>query len=198
MGGMDSPSARLRRPSRSLARNLSAKDLFCQIGGEDMPKGGHNKKPTALKVLEGTARRDRLLNEPRPASVTPKCPAWLPREGKKKWGELAPKLEKLGLLTELDGEKLAAMCMHWALMVEAAQDLKKRGFLVSSARDDGALVKNPSLQILRDNSAAFDRYAGEFGMGPRSRSNIDLPVQNEDDDFMLQLTRSMRGGDIDD
>ncbi len=194
MGGMDSPSARPRGPSRSLARNLSAKDLFCQIGGEDMPKGGHNKKPTALKVLEGRARCDRLLNEPRPASVTPKCPAWLPREGKKKWGELAPKLEKLGLLTELDGEKLAAMCMHWALMVEAAQDLKKRGFLVSSARDDGALVKNPSLQILRDNSAAFDRYAGEFGMGPRSRSYIDLPVQDEDDEFLKKI---LRGGEID-
>lgn len=194
MGGMDSPSARPRGPSRSHARNLSAKDLFCQIGGEDMPKGGHNKKPTALKVLEGRARCDRLLNEPRPASVTPKCPAWLPREGKKKWGELAPKLEKLGLLTELDGEKLAAMCMHWALMVEAAQDLKKRGFLVSSARDDGALVKNPSLQILRDNSAAFDRYAGEFGMGPRSRSYIDLPVQDEDDEFLKKI---LRGGEID-
>jgi P27 family predicted phage terminase small subunit len=163
-----------------------------------MPKGGHNKKPTALKVLEGTARRDRLLNEPLPACATPKCPEWLPREGKKKWRELAPKLEKLGLLTELDGEKLAAMCMHWALMVEATQDLKERGFLVTSAREGGELVKNPSLQVLRDNSAAFDRYAGEFGMGPRSRSYIDLPAQNEDDDFMLQLTRSMRGGDIDD
>jgi len=145
-----------------------------------VPRGGHNRKPTALKVLQGTARPDRMVNEPKPQPIAPKPPSWLPREARRKWRELAPKLERLGLLTELDGEKFAAMCMHWAVMVEAAKEIKRRGVLVPSARGDGALVKNPALQILRDNSKAFDRYAGQFGMDPQSRGRIDLPESDEE------------------
>lgn len=154
-----------------------------------MSKGGHNKKPTRLKILEGTFRKDRAVNEPRPAPVAPKCPSWLPREGKRKWRELAPKLERLGLLTELDGEELAALCQHWAIMVEAARDIKRRGILIPSAREDGVTVKNPALQVLRDNSAAFDRYAGRFGLSPQDRSRIDLPQAGEEDDPLERLLR---------
>jgi len=140
-----------------------------------------NRKPTQLKILQGTARKDRLKNEPKPRPIRPKCPRWLPPEGKRKWKQLAPKLEKLGLLTEVDGEKLAAMCLHWSILLEAAKDVKERGILIPSAREDGALVKNPSLQILRDNSAAFCKIAGEFGLDPVNRGRIDVKVEQEKD-----------------
>lgn len=70
--------------------------------------------------------------------------------------------------------------------MEAAKDLKKRGILIPSAREDGALVKNPALQILRDNSAAFNRYAAEFGMDPQNRSRIDLPGDSEEKDTEME------------
>jgi len=117
----------------------------------------------------------------------PVCPDWLPGEGARKWNELASKLFDAGLLTELDGEKLAALCMHWAVMVEAAQDLKERGILVEGAREGGGLVKNPSCQILKDNSAAFDRYAAGFGMDPRSRAHVESQPWDEDDEFLKRL-----------
>lgn len=159
-----------------------------------MPSGGHNRKPTALKILAGTAQPCRLKNEPKPAPVAPKCPSWLNKEAKKKWKELAPKLEKLGLLTELDGEKFAALCLHWSLMVEAARGVKDRGVLIPSAREDGALVKNPSLQILRDNSTAFDRYAAQFGLDPQNRSRLDMPPvrEGDDDDAFFAYTRAAK------
>jgi P27 family predicted phage terminase small subunit len=122
----------------------------------------------------------------------PVCPDWLPGEGARKWNELAPKLFDAGLLTELDGETLAVMCMHWAVMVEAIQDLRERGILVTGARGDGGLVKNPSLQVLKDNSAAFDRYAAGFGMDPRSRAYVDSQPENEDDEFLKKI---LRGGE---
>jgi len=154
-------------------------------------KGGHNRKPTALKVLEGTARRDRLKNEPKPRPIRPRCPRWLPPEAKRKWRELTPKLERLGVLTELDGEKLATACLHWSLMIEAAKDVKERGILIPSAREDGALVKNPGLQILRDNSAAFCKIAGEFGLDPVNRGRIDVAINSSDEEseFERLLTK---------
>ena len=150
------------------------------------------RKPTQLKVLQGTARKSRLTNEPKPKPAAPKCPDWLSKEAKRKWKELAPKLEKLGLLTELDGEQLAALCTHWSIIQQAAKDIKERGILIPSAREDGALVKNPALQVLRDNSMAFSKYAGHFGLDPVSRGRINLSDEKEKDDFEEFLNRGKK------
>ena len=159
-----------------------------------MPSGGRNKKPTALRLLEGNpGKRPLPANEPKPSPKAPKCPAWLPKEAKRKWKELAPKLGRLGLLTELDGEKLTALCLHWSIMVAATKDVTERGNLVPSAREDGAMVKNPSLQILRDNSAAFDRFATGFGLDPVNRSRIVLPAGPEETDGIAALFAGLKG-----
>jgi len=152
-----------------------------------MAKGGHNKKPTALKILEGNpGKRPLPTNEPKPIPLAPKCPAWLPKLAKRKWKELSPKLEALGLLTELDGEALATLCLHWALMIEASEDIKARGLLIPSVKDK-TLIKNPSLQIFRDNSVAFDRYASHFGMDPQSRSRLSVSPAEKEIDGMEAL-----------
>lgn len=159
-----------------------------------MPKGGHNRKPTNLKVLEGNpGKRPLPKNEPKPAPIAPKCPSWLPAAGKRLWKQLAPKLSALGLFTEVDGAAFAAMCLHWALLTEAAVDLKRRGAVVDSAREDGAMVKNPSLQVLRDNSSAFAQYAARFGLTPQDRCRISVPGAETDDDGMDALLSGVKG-----
>ena len=69
---------------------------------------GPAPKPTALKVLDGNPRH-RPINrsEPRPRPVAPKCPSWLDAEAKREWRRIAPALERIGLLTEIDGTALA-------------------------------------------------------------------------------------------
>src|SRR2546421_647039 len=89
-----------------------------------MPKGGHNAKPTGLKVLEGTYRRDRAKREPKPLPVAPACPSWLDATGRAKWRELKPQLDRLGLLTEIDGDALAAYCSAWSRYQAALNRLR--------------------------------------------------------------------------
>ena len=160
-----------------------------------MPQGGHNRKPTVIKVLEGNPGKRQLPErEPKPMPVAPTCPKWLPRAAKNLWNELAPQLERIGLLTAADGQTFASLCLHWSLMREAAEDIAKRGTLVPSAREDGAMVKNPSLQVLRENSAAFRGYAQAFGLDPQARSRISLPPEPEKDDGMGILLSGLRIG----
>ena len=162
-----------------------------------MGKRGPKKKPTDLKILNGTFRNDRDTEGPKPKPIKPKYPAWLPRKAKLKWNELAPKLENLGLLREIDGEEFARYCLYTVRAREAEEDISKKGLLVPGATP-GTMVKNPSVQIARDYSAAASRLADKFGLNPSSRNGLNLNEDNSEDDFMEYLIRGAerkKGGD---
>jgi len=158
-------------------------------------RGGHNRKPTRLKVLEGTARADRLRNEPQPRPIRPKRPRWLPREARRFWDELAPKLEKLGVLCETDGPAFALCAVHYAIAVEAAKVLKDQGVIVADpehpAGEKPAVRKHPLLSVLRDHSAAFRAYSSLFGLSPADRGRLNISVE-EDSNSLEYLWLSRR------
>jgi len=71
---------------------------------------GRLSKPTALKILEGKrGHRPLPQNEPQPA-LGAVAPTWMSLGARKEWGLLAPVLERMGVLTEADGETLAELC----------------------------------------------------------------------------------------
>ena len=113
----------------------------------------NKRKPTVLKVIEGTARADRApRNEPKPKKRAPSCPTWLLREAKAEWKRVVKELEPLGVLTGVDRACLAAYCQLWARIHE----LETQG--------NGA------------SAAMFTQlrlYAVELGLTPSSRGGID-------------------------
>src|SRR5690606_24169605 len=115
--------------------------------GDPMPA----RKPTRLKLLQGTARPCRMKNEPEPEllEALPNPPSYLGRDARRLWKLRGPQLVQMGLLTASDLETFETMCTHYGLMTEAARALKKEGILVEGER---GLVKNPAAQIHRDNS----------------------------------------------
>ncbi len=148
-----------------------------------MGKRGPGKTPTRMKVLRGTARREDLKRrEPKPTQKAPKCSDWLPKEAKKKWKELAPEMERLGLLTELDGMAFSMLLLHWYVAVEASRAMISEG--ISSEDERGLPRKHPLAQILRDNSAMFRAFCAEFGFSPSTRAGLDLPASEEHNEIM--------------
>lgn len=146
-----------------------------------MPKG-RPPKPTALKVLEGNpGKRPLNQHEPKPKPISPKCPAWLDKEAKKMWKDLAPKLERLGLLTVIDGAALAAACQRWACFVDCEKIIQKEGYVMEIERFDkqGNSIgiyeqQRPEVSIGRQALADFRAFCTEFGMTPASRSRISV------------------------
>lgn len=139
------------------------------------------KKPTHLKVLEGNpGKRPVAANSPKPNPVAPKCPTDAPAEVKKMWRKLAPALENLNLLTEVDGEGLAIALGHAALASKALKELMDPDAKISD--DDShnqRQRKHPAAQVFRDNSEAFLKWSQEFGLSPAARNKIDLPQTDE-------------------
>lgn len=89
---------------------------------------GRPPKPTNLKLLEGNPGKQQLnKNELKPKTIVPKCPTWLDPIAKKEWKLVVPELERLGLLTCVDGAALEGYCQSYARWVQAEQFIAKHG-----------------------------------------------------------------------
>ena len=122
---------------------------------------GRPPKPTALKLLQGNPGRRKLNDqEPKPPlGCDP--PPFIKNDPdlRAEWKRQAPRLERLGLLTEIDGDALATLCaleVRFRLMLEAG-DASTTALAV----------------IAKEKRALWSR----FGMTPadRVRVKVDKP-----------------------
>lgn len=162
-----------------------------------MPKGGHNRKPTALKIVQGTARKDRLPeNEPEAPALTeiPKPPTGLNRWARKAWRALAPYLVDNGVLSDLDLLAFEACCIQYGIAKELEYRIthwpvidRETGEVVRIQKQslaDYLYGRNsqtmPEFTAMRQAWAQFKAYLEQFGLSPASRSRIDLSKGGED------------------
>ena len=144
-----------------------------------MPRTGRPPKPTALKVLEGTARSDRLKTEPQPEVRAPRCPSWLPQAAKSEWKRLAKTLVALGLLSDLDRGVFCAYCVAWAKWRKAEELLEKHNLLVKTP--NGYPVQSPLVSIAKQEREAMLKAGTELGLSPAARTRIDVRKVTERD-----------------
>ena len=145
-----------------------------------MGRRGPAPTPTALRVLKGrTDHRPLPIGEPRPAPIMPRCPLWLDDEGKREWRKIAPKLFRLGLLTEVDGEALACYCQSLSMLRTATAVLHKRGQAFSTP--SGYKQQRPEVAIAMKSMLLVRAFAAEFGMTPSARTRINVDRDDDDD-----------------
>lgn len=165
---------------------------------------GRPRKPTNLKLLEGNpGRRPLPENEPKPRPVAPKRPAWLNSEAKRMWKRLAPELERLGLLTSVDGEAFAAACQAWGTYVECERLFKSkdpetgqrmgRTYTYVNKAGQANIIERPEVRIGQKALEAFHRFCSEFGLSPASRARIAVKAEAEGFDPMEELLRRPGG-----
>lgn len=168
-----------------------------------MGRRGPPPKPTALKILTGNPGK-RALNkrEPQPPRSAPKCPTWLSKEAKREWRFIVPILDKLNVLTEIDGAALAMYCTAFANAVEATRILNAEGLQIKTpwvnkagfviVGPDGRtpvgfdVVVHPMLRVQRESSASAKQFLTEFGLTPASRSRLQVPTAASDEVDPLQ------------
>jgi P27 family predicted phage terminase small subunit len=146
--------------------------------------GGHNRKPTLMKVLEGTARADRTMpNEPKPEVLTipPPMPEGLNQWGQKEWEKMTLELTEIGMLTTIDSSQLAAYCNEMGNYWEC--ELRRKGVCPKNESDEAielaeTFYKNYFDMAQKHLKAAKD-LAVQFGFTPASRTRINLPKKEE-------------------
>lgn len=149
---------------------------------------GRRPLPTAVKKLHGNPGK-RPLNElePKPSLGAPEIPAWMPKEAAEKWHSISRELDAMGVLSKIDGEALAGLCVSWARWVEAQAEITKHGILLTEPiykwdRKKKKHVKvgtrvtgkNPAIAVAVAELKNMLRFAVEFGLTPASRTRLSI------------------------
>jgi len=151
-------------------------------------KQGRKPKPSALKELEGNPGK-RPINkaEPKPKTGMPSCPRHLNTQARKEWHRMAPQLQKLGLLTQIDRAALAGYCQCYGRWVEAEKKLKElAGISVDKVpylykTSNGNLIISPLLIVANKSLEQMHKFLVEFGLTPAARSRIAISGGESDD-----------------
>lgn len=139
---------------------------------------GRKPKPTNIKKLEGNpGKRPFNTKEPRPNKVAPECPDWLLPDAQDEWKRLAPSLENLGLLTDIDMTAFAGYCQAYARWREAEEFITQHGTIFKTP--SGYVQQVPQVSIAQQNLKIMQSFCSEFGLTPASRSRLQVGSNNE-------------------
>jgi P27 family predicted phage terminase small subunit len=141
---------------------------------------GPRPKPSALKHLEGTFRKDRApVHEPEPTRSALAAPAWLAGDAREEWERVAPELDRLNLSTVVDYATFLGYCMSYARALQAEEEISLWGLTMSGLH---TTVANPAVAIARLEWAQVRKFAAEFGLTPAARTRVNGKPDEEPKD----------------
>lgn len=143
---------------------------------------GRKPTPTHLKVLRGNPGKRKInTKEPKPKPVAPKCPKWMGPVGRKEWRRVVPELERLGLLTVVDGAALEGYCRAYEQWVEAEKFMREHGTIFKT--EGGYIQQLPQVAIAQKYLQIVKSFCAEFGLTPSSRSRMNVTDEDDEDEM---------------
>ncbi len=124
------------------------------------------------------------MDEPQPSKGSQKPPNWMNRQAKRAWEEIAPELNKLGLLTVLDRQSLARYCCAHARWMRAEQWLDENSDTYP-LRDDKGRIKYvaqfPQVSISKNFANLANALGQDFGLSPSARVRLHAGPRDDGD-----------------
>ena len=145
---------------------------------------GRPPKPTELKILDGTYRKDR--DGKRATSSTgqqitemPAPPKSLGKVGQQHWNTAAEILIGLGVLASSDLPALELYAATWQDKADCEADIAKNGYVQTNPKtgleSDRPAVKRRAAAIER-----IIRLIGRLGFSPADRRSLPAPFTTQD------------------
>ena len=146
---------------------------------------GRKPKPTDMKVLQGTFRKDRSdEREPKPAGRLRDAPDHLTAEQKEIWNDAIQNAPS-GLLKPLDWSVFEVWVVASHTHRVAAEKVQTMGQIVKSP--SGYPIVNPFLSSMNKQAAIMIKAASELGFSPTARSRIVIAEEVIQDDPWAKL-----------
>ena len=142
---------------------------------------GRKKLPTALKKMQGTLEKSRVIDNEMQVdlcSEVPPPPSWLSKIGKQEWKKITLQLHNLNMLHKIDLRLIEAYCNEISLYIETEQLLRNKGRIQAFKNPDGTLKHTqavPYQKISKDALNSALKLAAQFGITPVARASISAP-----------------------
>ena len=140
-----------------------------------MGRRGPPPTPTTILKLRGSWRANLNRDEPEPEPGPPEKPSWLDSYASGAWDELVPLLERMRVLTEADGKALTLLCTTWSRWRQCEEFVAEHGEVYPIKDKEGKtkeLRRFPQAVAADTLGRAVNRYLGEFGLSPATRTRI--------------------------
>lgn len=158
-------------------------------------KPGPKPTPNNVHYLNGNPSKKplgQLMDSLQPEIEVPGCPSHLLPEAKKEWKRITGELYRYGLISKLDRAALCLYVQSWAELVWAEKALnramdeadKKRkaaetvgqeyigGDGMTLITTNGNVIYSPHWIIANKARHNVDKFLGNFGMSPSSRTRV--------------------------
>tara|TARA_R110000744_G_scaffold72211_1_gene145151 strand:+ start:127 stop:603 length:477 start_codon:yes stop_codon:yes gene_type:complete len=145
---------------------------------------GRKKLPTALKEMQGTLEKSRVLENEMEVDLVldlPDAPDLLSTIGAAEWYKVTTQLFNLKMLHHIDLPLILSYCNEMSLYIESEIELRKNGRIDNFKNSNGDLIRSqakPLVKIKNDALANALKLAALFGISPVARANISVPVTN--------------------
>lgn len=136
---------------------------------------GRRPTPAYLKEVQGTGRPSRA--NPVPPAVTPgrpRIPRHLSPGARAAWRVFAPILDRMGVLTNVDGMALERACECYADIRELQATITREGRTYETRTERGDIMHRarPEVAALADADRRLKAWLVEFGLTPAARSRV--------------------------
>jgi len=132
-------------------------------------------KPTALKVVQGTFRKDRSeANEPLLPVCRPDPADYLDDEARDFHAELVDVLELMQVVTLADRAALSAIADVWSELSAYRSEIELHGLTIEGVDNQGnkKLKANPAVAMRADAWRRLMSGLQQFGLTPSSRTKV--------------------------
>lgn len=156
------------------------------------PGRGRKPKPVELKILQGNPGKRPIpddIPQPEKLYTVPEAPAWLDDYAKEIWNDLALKLTKAGILSELDINVLAYYCSAASICIMARKRIEEKTMIMTFKNEDGTLKhaqKSPFITVYREALDDVIRLGAQLGLSPSERARLHIKKDDEKEDFFKQ------------
>lgn len=153
-----------------------------------MSNAGRNPKPTALKIDQGTDRKDRVLeNEVQPTTIIDTIPPDdLDDLALAEWNYVVPELKRLGILTIVDLSIIKAYCLNMGRYFKSVKEVATEGEIMTIPKT-GYKMPNPWIAIGNKALKNAIDIGVQYGFTPASRTRIAAPKPIEEDGWDKML-----------
>lgn len=133
---------------------------------------GRKKKPTELKVIQGTFRKDRHnKHEAKPVGDLKTPPEYFSNAQIAEWTYVLDNAPK-GLLKKIDLYVLELWVVACVFHREAVKNIESTGLVITLA--NGNTAQNPCVSIVNKQATIMIKAASEMGFTPASRSRVSV------------------------
>ncbi len=143
---------------------------------------GRKKLPTAMKEMQGTLEKSRVLeNEMKVDLVSqlPEAPELLSTIGVEEWYKVTSQLFNLKMLHHIDLRLIESYCNEMALYIECESELRKNGRVDIFKNTNGDIIRSQAKPYVKMKNDALNnalKLAAQFGLTPVARANISAPL----------------------